>query len=349
MDLGIVILNYNTRALLRDCLKSLADTRDVGFEVVVVDNASRDGSAAMVREEFLAAPVLASGAASPTPDPPHFPVRLIASERNGGFAYGNNLALRELLARADPPRAIMLLNTDTLVSPGALRAMLDFMDARPDAGVVGPRLVRADGTLDLACRRSFPTPEISFYRMLGLSRLFPRSRRFGRYNLTYLDENRTAEVDSVVGACMLLRTAALRQAGLLDESFFMYGEDLDLALRIKQRGWKVFYYPGARVLHYKRESSRQSRRAQVEFYRAMYIFYDKHYRRTTPFWLHWIVMAGIALKGGLALAPEMLRARHANGSPVNANGSAVIEAGSVVIASEASPKVGAQSPTRRRQ
>lgn len=295
-DLGLVILNYNTRALLQACLRSLAQTRGVNLELVVVDNGSRDGSAEMMRAEFPQ-------------------IRLIASERNGGYAYGNNLALREFLARPSPPRALMLLNTDTLVPPDALAGLLDFLDSHPDAGVVGPKLVRADGSLDLACRRSFPTPQVSFYRMLGLSRLFPRSPRFGRYNMTFLDENETARVDSVVGAAMLLRTDALRQAGLLDEAFFMYGEDLDLALRIKQRGWNVYYYPGVQILHYKRESSRQSKKAQVEFYRAMELFYDKHYRATTPFWLDWLVRGGIALKGGLALAPERFRTRTANGAP----------------------------------
>lgn len=295
MDLGLVILNYNTRDVLRDCLRSLADTRNVAVEVVVVDNASADGSADMVRTEFL--------------DKDFPQVRLIASPINGGYAYGNNLALREFLARANPPRALMLLNSDTLVPPDALRNLMDFLDTHPDAGIVGPRLQLRDGSLDLACRRSFPTPQVSLYRMVGLSKLFPKSKRFGQYNLTYLDENETAQVDSVVGAAMLMRTAALQQAGILDEAFFMYGEDLDLALRIKQKGWNAYYFPGATILHYKRESSKRSRKAQIEFYRAMYIFYEKHYRATTPFYLDWIVMAGIALKGGLALAPEIFRKR----------------------------------------
>lgn len=289
-DLGIVILNYNTRAVLRDCLRSLAQTRGVRADVVVVDNGSHDDSVAMTRAEFPQ-------------------IRVIASETNGGYAYGNNLALREFLIQPNPPRALMLLNTDTVVPPDSLKRMMDFLDSHPDAGIVGPKLLLRDGSLDLACRRSFPTPEISFYRMVGLARLFPKSKRFGRYNLTYLDENETAPVDSVVGAAMLMRTRALQQAGLLDETFFMYGEDLDLALRIQQKGWKAYYYPHAEIMHYKRESSRRSKKAQVEFYRAMYIFYEKHYRRTTPFWLDWVVMGGIALKGGLALAPEIFRTR----------------------------------------
>lgn len=288
MDLGIVILNYNTREVLRDCLTSLSHARGIDLQTIVVDNCSGDGSAEMVTRDFPQ-------------------VRLIASPHNGGYAYGNNLGLREFLARQDPPRALLLLNTDTVVPPEALRGLMDFLDAHPEAGVVGPKLVLRDGSLDLACRRSFPTPEVSFYRMVGLSKLFPHSRRFGRYNLTYLDENQTAEVDSVVGACMLMRAEALQRAGLLDESFFMYGEDLDLALRIKEHGWKVYYYPGVQVLHYKRESSKQSPRARVEFYRAMYIFYRKHYARATPLWLHALVLGGIAVRGGWALAREMLR------------------------------------------
>jgi N-acetylglucosaminyl-diphospho-decaprenol L-rhamnosyltransferase len=295
MDLGVVILNYNTRDVLRECLRSLAKTRGVDVELVVVDNASTDGSAEMVRAEFL-------DAAFPK-------TRLLVSPMNGGFAYGNNLALREFLARPNPPCALMLLNSDTVVPPDALRQLLDFLDAHPDAGIVGPKLVLRDGSLDLACRRSFPTPQVSLYRMVGLSKLFPKSKRFGKYNLTYLDENATAPVDAVVGAAMLIRTAALQQVGVLDERFFMYGEDLDLALRLKQKGWNVYYFPRATILHYKRESSRRSKKAQIEFYRAMYLFYAKHYRATTPFYLDWLVLSGIALKGGLALAPEIFRQR----------------------------------------
>ncbi len=296
LDLAVIIVNYNTRALLRDCLHSVyASQGDFAFEVCVVDNASTDGSAAMVRAEFPQ-------------------VRLIESDRNGGYAYANNLGLRSFGftdpddgrgqtaaqpgARDALPRYVLLLNPDTVLPPDALAQMLAFMDARPDAGVVGPKLVRPDGSLDLACRRSFPTPEISLWRMLGLSKLFPRSRRFGRYNLTYLDPDERTEVDSVVGAFMWVRREAILQVGLLDEAFWMYGEDLDWAKRIKDAGWKVWYNPAVTVLHVKEASSHRSRRARVEFYRAMVIFYKKHYAATTPFWLHWLILSGIALKGG---------------------------------------------------
>jgi GT2 family glycosyltransferase len=286
MDLAIVILNYNTREFLRGCLRSLENAQGVEFTTCVVDNQSRDGSAEMVRTEFPR-------------------VNLIVSPRNGGFAYGNNLALRAIVNHRDAPRAVLLLNPDTVVPPDGLRGLLDFLDTHPDAGAVGPKLILSNGKLDLACRRAFPTPQVSFYRLVGLSKMFPHSRRFGQYNLTYLDENETAQVDSVVGACMLIRTEVLRQVGLLDEDFFMYGEDLDLALRIKRAGWQVFYYPRVEILHYKRESSRYSTRAQIEFDRAMEVFYRKHYAATTPFWLHALVVGGIRARGWLTRAREI--------------------------------------------
>jgi len=244
-------------------------------------------------------------------------VRLIESEVNGGYAYANNLGLRafgfaqtsdEKLSESTP-RYALLLNPDTLLPPSALQEMLDFMEAHPEAGVAGPRLVLADGSLDLACRRSFPSPEVSLYRMVGLSKLFPKSRRFGRYNLTYLDPDKVAEVDSVVGAFMLVRAEVLKQVRLLDESFFMYGEDLDWAYRIKKADWKVYYNPQVTVLHYKRAASQHSRKADYEFYRAMHIFYHKHYAATTPLWLHWLVLGGIALQGWLAVLSSRLRFR----------------------------------------
>jgi hypothetical protein len=284
LDLGIVILNYNTRDLLRDCLASvLASKGDFSFEVCVVDNASQDGSAEMVAAEF--------------PE-----VCLIKSPVNGGFAYGNNLGLRALGfgdVTRDTPAHALLLNPDTLVPPYSMVGLLEFAEMHPEAGVVGPKLLLMDGSLDLACRRGFPTPEVSFWRMIGLSRLFPSSPRFGRYNMTFLDPDETAEVDAVVGACMLVRAAAIEQVGLLDEAFFMYGEDLDWAKRIKEAGWKVFYYPEVVVHHVKRAASRHSPRAQIEFNRAMRIFYNKHYADRTPFWLHWFVLAGITLRDGI--------------------------------------------------
>ena len=287
-DLGIVIVSYNTRDLLRTCLRSVyASQVDFTFEVCVVDNASPDGSTDMVAAEFPR-------------------VRLIANTENVGYPTANNQGLHAF-GFAEPPNSqpanlpafALLLNPDTEVPPDALARMVDFMAKYPDAGIAGPKLVLPDGSLDLACRRSFPTPEVSFYRLIGLSRLFPRSRRFGRYNLTYLDPDQVTQVDSVAGAFMLVRAEAITQAGLMDEQFFMYGEDLDWAYRIQSAGWKAYYNPAVTVLHVKRAASRHSPRAQVEFYRAMHIFYDKHYAAQTPWWLHVLIVGAISLRAGI--------------------------------------------------
>jgi N-acetylglucosaminyl-diphospho-decaprenol L-rhamnosyltransferase len=292
LDVGIVILNWNTRDLLKRCLETvLASEGDFTYQVVVVDNHSSDGSAEMVRQNF------------PT-------VQVIESGSNGGYSFGNNFGLRALgfcEKSKDAPRYAVLLNPDTEVPPHAFYEMTQFMDSRPDVGVAGPKLVLEDGSLDLACRRSFPTPIVSFYRFSGLSKLFPNNPHFGRYNMTFVDPDQEIEVDSVVGAYMQVRREAIEQAGLLDETFFMYGEDLDWAYRIKKAGWKVFYHPQVVVKHVKRAASRKSKKAQFEFQRAMLIFYRKHYQATTPLWLHSLVILGLLLKGGPNLLPEMRR------------------------------------------
>ena len=282
LDLAIVIVNYKTPVDLQHCLESLrAATTCYSRRVLVVDNDSQDESAALVRESFADI------------------AEVIETGHNGGYAFANNVGLRALgLGQGQPltalPRYTLLLNPDTVLPPNVLDDAVAFLDAHPDVGVLGPKLVRQDGSLDLACRRSFPTPAVSFYRLVGLSRLFPHSRTFGRYNLTYLDPEAQADVDSVVGAFMLMRTEALEQAGLLDETFFMYGEDLDLCYRIKALDWRVVYYPQVTVLHIKGAASRKnSARATRAFYEAMKIFHDKHYRAQSPFWVNWAVDAGI--------------------------------------------------------
>jgi hypothetical protein len=283
MDLSIVIVNYNTCQLLRGCLNSIYRSQgNFQFRTIVVDNASPDHSAGMVAAEFPQ-------------------VTLIANTTNSGFAAANNQGLRvsgfgkDGVPQPEAPRYAMLLNPDTVLPPTALLDMITFMDVHPQAGAVGPKLVRPDGSLDLACRRAFPTPEVSFYRMIGLSKLFPRSQIFGRYNMTFADPDELIEVDSVVGAFMLVRREAIAQAGLLDETYFMYGEDIDWAYQIKAHGWKIYYNPAVTVLHVKRAASRHSPKAQMEFYRAMDIFYRKFYAKSTPFWLHSLVVAGINL------------------------------------------------------
>lgn len=325
-NLAIVIVNYNTRELLDACLTSVyASGATFPYHVVVVDNRSSDGSLDLVASRYPQA-------------------TLISSDRNGGFGYANNLALRWLSglpdfpqqgtggdamhlqrpAEMDQPRReitesgpagipfpcdyVLFLNPDTVVPPDAFAFTMRFLEEHPDAGVVGPKVVKLDGSLDLACRRSFPTPTSSFFKLAGLSKLLPNNPVVARYNLTYLNDDETAEVDSVMGAYMLVRAEALSQAGLFDERFFMYGEDLDLAYRIKLRGWKVFYYPAVRVLHHKGASSRkQSDRSIREFYRAMHIFYRKHYAGSHSGPVNAVITLGIALRGTIALFQNALR------------------------------------------
>ena len=291
IDLAIVIVNYNVCALLRNCLKSVYASTGVTFDVCVVDNASPDDSAEMVAREFPQ-------------------VHLIRNLQNMGYAAANNLGLK-YFGFSDQPTAryALLLNPDTVLPPDAFAQMIQLMDDHPDFGVSGPKLVRLDGSLDLACRRGFPTVEVSFWRLTKLSKLFPHSQRFGRYNMTYLDPDQAAEIDAVVGAFMLVRREAIAQAGLLDEIFWMYGEDLDWAYRIKQCGWQVYYYPQVVVTHVKRASSGQDNagaaKAKYEFDRAMWLFYHKHYQSTTPGIVDWLVKLGLGLKGGAQLRAEM--------------------------------------------
>ena len=294
LDVAIVILNYNTVDLLRDCLQSLlASDTSLRYHVCVVDNASNDGSAAMVQAEFPA-------------------VHLIENRVNRGFSTGNNDGLRwfgfgidEVRENFRPARYVLLLNPDTLLPATSLTAMVRFMDERPQVGIAGPRVRRLDGSLDRACRRSFPTPQVSFYRMVGLSKLFPNSRRFNAYNMAFYAEDAVHPVDSVVGAFMLLRREAIAQAGLLDESFFMYGEDLDWAKRIKDAGWEIWYNGQVEITHVKEAASRQSSKSRIDFYEAMWIFYDKHYRQETNWLLDKAIVLGIVVKGGMDVARHL--------------------------------------------
>ena len=298
IDLAIIIVNYNASALLSGCLTSVfASAGDFSYTVCVVDNGSSDDSVAMMRDRFPQA-------------------GLIVSETNLGFSAGNNLALRQLglsdrqLPRNGPfPRYILLLNNDTVLPANALADMIQFMDERPDLGVAGPRVRRPDGTLDLACRRSFPTPWVSFCRMTRLSRLFPRSKRFNAYNLSYLPEDAVHPVDSVVGAFMQVRTQAIVEVGLLDEAYFMYGEDLDWAKRIKSAGWEVWYNGEVEITHVKEASSRRSRKARRAFYEAMWIFYRKHYRANSSWILDKLIWLSIALIGGVDIAIRLWKLR----------------------------------------
>lgn len=300
LDLAIVVVSYNTVDLLRACLQSVINSDPlVTYAVCVVDNGSTDGSAEMVREEFPQ-------------------VQLIAGQ-NVGYSAANNVGLRwfgfdqdtgasdENLPNDLLPRYALLLNPDTIVPKNAFTKMIAFMDGLPSAGVAGPCVLRPDGTLDKACKRSFPTPIVSFYRSVGLSKLFPQSRTFNSYNLEFIPENAVSQVDSVVGAYMQLRREAIQEVGLLDEDFFMYGEDLDWAKRIKDAGWEIWYNGKTEITHVKEAASSQSMKSRIDFYEAMWIFYHKHYREETSWLLDKFIMLGIVGKGGLDVARHFWR------------------------------------------
>jgi len=273
IDISIVVVSYNTQGLLRSCIRTVYEHRDdLRVEVLVVDNASRDCSADMIAAEF--------------PE-----VVLFRNTVNVGFGKANNQALRK--ARGD---YILLLNSDTELSPHALRDCIRYLKQNPKVGVLTCKLVMANGSLDLACRRSFPTPFIALCRLLGLSYLFPKSRLFAKYNLTYLDPDETYEVDAVVGAFMLMPREAFLEVGLLDEVFFMYGEDLDWCYRFRQAGYRIVYFPKVKILHLKGASSKKRPVWIIgEFHRAMKLFYAKHYARRHFFLLNTMVYTGISM------------------------------------------------------
>jgi len=268
----IAIVHYETPELLERCLTAVERSEGSGsFEVVVVDNASRSFDASRVQ------------AAHPL-------VTVIVNDRNEGFARASNQALR-----AGSGEYLLLLNPDTLVEPRAIGTIRDHLAADPTIGCATARVLLPDGRLDLACRRSFPTPEVSLYRVLLLSRLFPMSRRFGRYNLTFLPEDKAADIDAPCGAFMMVPRRVVERVGLLDERFFMYGEDLDWAFRIKHAGWRVAYFPDAVVHHEKRASSRRHRAQTIRwFHDAMRLFYELHYKSRYPRVVTLLVYAAIA-------------------------------------------------------
>jgi GT2 family glycosyltransferase len=278
-QLSVLIVNYNTGSLLRKCLDSVWPQLPPGCEVFVVDNASTDGSLEGLEAAFPG-------------------LRVIRNINNDGYARANNQALR--LASG---QYALLLNPDVTLEPGALAAAIAYLDAQPDVGILGPRILRPDGRLDPPARRSFKTPATYLYKMLGLSRLFPRHRRFGRYYLSYLDEMATADVDSVVGAFLLVRREVIERVGLLDERFFMYCEDEDWCWRAKQAGWRVVYYPGAVVRHCRGSSTaKHPFRMAYHLHRSYFLYHRKNIAPRYPAVVNAAVYAGIALGLVTALA-----------------------------------------------
>jgi GT2 family glycosyltransferase len=284
MDLSIIIVSYESKDRLATLLPSIFNSEEVAFgqkpmppkvplsgssvqfnaEVIIVDNGSTDGTGLWLEKQQQQTGKF------------HY-----IKSSNLGFSAGNNLGIRKSTGKY-----ILLLNPDTELFPDTLNTMLEFMDSNPEVGISGCKLVKADGGLDLACRRRFPNPWNSFQR------LFLKNNR--NYNYSELDENLSMEVDSVVGAFLLIRKSVIDKIGLLDEKFYMYGEDLDWCWRCKAAGFKVWYYSNTQAFHFKGSSSKKTPYRMLKaFHDSMWIFYNKHYSEQYPFILNWLVFAGI--------------------------------------------------------
>jgi GT2 family glycosyltransferase len=254
LDISVIIVNYNVKEFLQNLLHSIEKaSSNISKEIIVIDNASDDGSVEIIKEKFPA-------------------VKLIENNINIGFGRANNQGLA--LAKG---KYILFINPDCLVSEDTFDKMISFFEEHPECGLAGCKILNSDGSLQLACRRSFPGPWTSFTKVTGLSNLFPKSRIFASYNLTYLDENKSCEVDAVSGSFMMMRKEVYDKAGGFDERFFMYGEDLDLCYRVQKSGYKVYYVHTTQVIHYKGESTKRSNLDETKlFYDAMHLFVKKH-------------------------------------------------------------------------
>jgi len=270
MKLSIIIVNYNVKYFLEQCLDSVQlAVKNLEAEIIVVDNCSPDDSV-----EYLK---------------PLFPnVIYIENKKNTGFAKANNQAIVQ--ARGE---YVLLLNPDTVVGENSLKNVCRFMDENPQAGAAGVKMLNGYGRFLPESKRGFPSPWNSFCKMAGLSGLFPYSKRFGGYHLKYLDKNSVHAVDILAGAFMMVRKEAVEKAGYLDESFFMYGEDIDWSFRITRSGYKNYYFPEP-VIHYKGESTKKDVKYVRHFYEAMLIFFNKHYPHSNRFLKFTIRLAIIA-------------------------------------------------------
>jgi len=285
-DLSISIVSLNTCDLLRSCLTSLYHTAgSVSFEVTVVDNHSSDATRTILQAEFPQ-------------------VSLIELEQNEGYTRPMNLGLK-----AGQGSYLMQLNPDTLIQPGMLENLLQFMETHPQVGICTPKVLNRDGTLQKQCRRSAARPWDVITYFTGLYRLFPHSKLFGGYLMTYLGEDETAAVEAVSGSCMLIRRAVVEQVGYLDEAYFAYQEDTDFCFRTRQAGWEIFYVPAAQVIHYggKGGSVVQPYQAIIQWHRSYYLYYRKNLARDYFFLVNWLIYLGVGAKLILSLLLNFFR------------------------------------------
>ena len=285
-DLSIIIVNYNVRPYLEQCLDSISkSTRGFEVETIVVDNNSNDGSVDYLKKRFKE-------------------VVFIENQTNCGFAKANNQGIR--MAKG---RYVMLLNPDTVITESTISDCIQFMDKHDEAGALGVKMLKSDGAFAYESRRGIPTPFVAFCKMSGLGTLFPNSRTFGRYYMRYLDVNAAEKIDIISGACMFIRKSTLDKSGLLDEDFFMYGEDIDLSYRLLQTGQHNYYLP-TRILHYKGESTQKSSYRYVyNFYNAMLIFFRKHFSNYN-FLISLPIKAAIYVKAFMAYMSNLMSGKH---------------------------------------
>lgn len=296
MQVSIIIVSYNTRELLAGCLKSIEKaTKNLSAEVFVVDNNSSDQTAELMKKSFPA-------------------INLIANKTNVGFSKANNQALK--IAKG---KYILILNPDTKLMPDTLVSIVDFMENKPNISMATCRVELPKGGLDRDCRRHFPSPWRALSHFSGLSKVFKHSKLFDQYYMGYLPDSIEHEIDSCVGAFMFIRKSALDKVGLFDEDFFFYGEDLDLCWRFKQKGFKIYYTPITKIIHFKGAASglkststhltkatqESKKRALFESVHAMELFYIKHLKDKYPFFVNWLVL--ISLK-----VLEKVRSQSAN-------------------------------------
>ena len=290
--LSVIIVNYNVKYFLEQCLHSCqkavsqlsAHNPDWETEVFVVDNNSVDGSNEMVRERFQW-------------------VKLIANRDNKGFSKANNQAIRE-----SKGEYVLLLNPDTVVEEDTFLSTVTFMDEHPDGGGLGVKMIDGKGNYLPESKRGLPAPDVAFYKIFGLSSLFPRSKIFGKYHLGFLDKEEVHAVDVLAGAFMLLRREVLEEIGLLDETFFMYGEDIDLSYRITKAGYKNYYFPDTRIIHYKGESTKKGSVNYVfVFYNAMIIFAKKHFTANNAALFSFLINTAIYFRAGISIGIRFIK------------------------------------------
>lgn len=290
LDLSIIIVSYNTKDFLKNCINSIVENaKNISYEIIVVDNASTDGSVENIKRKDI---------------------KIITNEENLGFSKANNIGVKA----SDRSRYVLFLNSDTLMQKGTIEEIIDFMDKHKDTGAATCKLIMPNGKIDDASHRGFPTPWNAFCHFSGLEKLFPKNKLFAGYSLGWKDLEKTHEIDALAGAFMLVRREAGEEVKWWDEDYFFYGEDIDFCYILKSKGWKIYYVPAVSIIHFKGVSggiknvSKQITTANEETkkiatkwrFKAMRIFYKKHYQQKYPWIINLLTNAGISIKEHLA-------------------------------------------------